>query len=123
MCCGWTLPQQRFDYSPDIFRQDALAGGVGMDAVPLVELGISADAFQEERNQCRTVLFCDRAEDFAERADVIVVGNIWKLHAGKDDRSVGMPGPHLIDDRLEICPNLSDRHAATSVIDSEPQNK
>src|SRR5947207_14723300 len=66
--------QQRLDYPPNVFREDALAGGIRMDAVPLIELGISPDAFQEERDQRRPVLSCDRAEDCAERADVIIAG-------------------------------------------------
>src|SRR2546423_11136586 len=117
------LKEQRLDYPPNVFREDALAGGIRMDAIPLIELGISADAFQEERNQCRPVLFCDRAEDSAERADVIIAGNIRKLHAGKDDRRAGLLCPHLIDDRLEIRPDLFDRHAAKGVVDSELKNK
>src|ERR1041385_7551829 len=94
-----------------------------MDAIPLIELGISADAFQEKRNQRRPILFGDRTEDSAERANVIFAGNIRKLHAGNDDRLIGLPSAHLIDDRLQIRPDLIDRHTAKSVIDSKLENE
>jgi len=67
-----------------------------MDAVPLIELGISADAFQEERDQRRPVLFCDCAEDSAAAPTY----RRWKHRScmpATDDRRAGLLGPHLID--------------------------
>jgi hypothetical protein len=44
---GGRFLEKRFENSPDIFGEDTLPRGVRMDAVPLIEFGIAADAFQE----------------------------------------------------------------------------
>src|SRR5437588_12620815 len=82
---GEPFSQDRLEDAPNILGQNALAGGVGMDAIPLVERGISADPFQEIRNQRGATFFRERGEDSAEGAYIIVARIIGELHAGDND--------------------------------------
>jgi hypothetical protein len=94
-----------------------------MHPVPLVQCGISANAFEEKRDQRGPVLFRKRGKDRPERPDVVLARIIRELHAGDDDRRGRLPGPHLVDDRLEIAADLIDGNAAKRVVDSELENE
>lgn len=120
---GKLLLQNRLQHTPDIFRQDALARRVRMDAIGQVQLGVATDPFQQIRDKRRAIFFGQRAKHPSERAHIAVARREGQLHSGDDNRHVWLPRPRPIDDRLEIRSHLFDRHAAEGVVDAERQDQ
>src|ERR1700754_4689954 len=117
------LSQHRLQHSPDVLGQDALAGGVGMDAVPLVERGIPRNAFEEKRDEGRSILLRETGEHRAEGAHVILARKPGQLHPGDDNRSLRMLGAGLINYRLQIIADLADLYAPKNIVDPEFQHE
>jgi len=111
--------EEGFEGLPDVVGDDAVAGGVGMDAVGLVEAGDAADVLEEEGDEGEVVFGGEGGEDVAEGGGVGGAHGWGNLHAGKDDAGVWIFGPDGVDDGLEVCRGAGDGNAAEAVVGAE----
>src|SRR5207248_4878339 len=61
--------------------------------------------------------------DLSKRENVFIFGVMRELHSSDDDANTRIARFYLIDDRLQIVPNLRDRHAAKGVVNTELEDK
>ena len=92
--CGVLFFKQWFEDLPDIFGDDAVAGGGGMDTVLLIEAGYAADVLEEEGDQDGVVIGGEFREDIFECVGVGGAHVGRDLHAGDDDGCGGITGLH-----------------------------
>ena len=80
----YSFLQERGQYLPDIFGDELVSFGGGVDAVPLVELGDAADVLEEEGDEGGMVGGGQFGKDRAKGDGVIGAHAGWDLHAGED---------------------------------------
>lgn len=111
--------KEGFEGVPDVVGDDAVAGGVGVDAVGLVEAGDAADVLKEEGDEGEVVFGGEGGEDVAEGGGVGGAHGWGDLHAGEDDAGIGIFGFDGVDDGLEVCGGAVDGDAAEAVVGAE----
>jgi len=115
--------EQRFEDFPDVVGDDAVAGGVGVDAVGLVEAGDAADVLEEEGDEGAFVPGGEGGEDVAESVGVGGPHGWGHLHAGEDDLCRGIFGFDGVDDGLEIGGGAGDGNASEAVVGAELEDE
>ena len=85
------------------FPRSFLTGLSRMNRVPLVEIAMTADVCEQERNEHARILFRDGTKD-ALKFRLIIRAEIWRHpHSGDDDSNLRILRFRLVDDRLQIC--------------------
>ena len=100
-----------------------MAGGGGMDAVGLVEVGVAAHAGEKERDQGGMIFCRELWKDFAESPGVVRAEVGGNLHAGENDASCGITDAHTVDDALKVGARIGQRDATQAVVAAEFEDK
>ena len=111
--------EEGFEGLPDVVGNDAVAGGVGVDAVGLVEAGDAADVLEEEGDEREVVFGGEGGEDVAKGGGVGGAHRGGNLHAGENDAGGGVLGFYGVDDRLEVGGGAGDGDTAEAVVGAE----
>jgi len=96
-----------------------MTGGGGMNAVGLVEVGTSADALKQERNEGRLVFFGDGGKYFSERAGELGAHFGWHLHPNQHEFRRWVFGSNPIENLFEVRPGNVRLDAAETIIAAE----
>jgi len=108
---------------PDVFGDDLLAFGGGVDAVGLVEAFDAADIFEKERNERGVVLFRNGRKDLGVFAGVGRAERCGHHHAGDDETGGGVFGADAGEDGVEIGAGDGRLDAAQAVIGAEGEDE
>lgn len=115
--------EQGFEDFPNVVGDEAVAGGVGVDAVGLVEAGDAADVLEEEGDEGAFVFCGEGGEDVAEGIGVGGAHRWGHLHSGEDDLCRGVFGLDGVDDGLEIGGGAGDGNSTEAVIGAELEDE
>lgn len=111
--------EKRLQDLPHIFRDDAVSGGGGVDAVGLVEAGDPADVLEEEGDEGGVVICGQFGEDVFECVGISGAHIGRDLHAGDDDRGVGVVCLYGVDDGLQVGDGSVEGYSAEAVVAAE----
>src|SRR6188472_2343090 len=92
-----------------------------MDAVCLVQLGLTGNFVEEKRDEQYAVLLRELAIGLAKRGRILGAVVRWRFHARQDDDDVLRAS--RFDNLSEIVLHLGDRQAAQAIVRAERDNQ
>src|SRR4051812_43230614 len=93
-------PQERLEERPDLVRDDAGPGGIGMNAVGQHEIRIPEHAQHDEGNERNAIPFCEAFVRTMKRKRIRHSVDRRRFHAAQNDRDA--PTLRGFDDATEI---------------------
>jgi hypothetical protein len=104
---------------PDGFGDDPFAGGVGVDAVGLVEGGVAAYAFEEEGDEGDLIVSGEAGINIVEGGGVGGAHAWGDAHAAEEDLTFWISVADGVDNGLEVGMGGFDGDAAEAVVGAE----
>lgn len=115
--------EDRLENFPDVFGEDLLAFGGGVDAIGLIEAFDAADVFEQERDERGVVGFCDGGEDFCVFAGVGGAERFGHHHAGDENLGVRVFGADAVENGVEVGAGDGRFDAAKPVVGAEREHE
>ena len=94
----------------------AVAGGARVNAIRLVQVRLTCDAFEQERDE-RGVVFPGEAREDGPKSARVLRAEVWRcFHTGDDEVGVRVPFAGVREDCVQVGLHLVGAQAAQAVV-------